>query len=100
LHVLVWQAKNGEVPEGLELDHLCRNRACCNPSHLEPVTGSENVRRGLSGVLRPDECKRGHSLIGAPEYGPSHKRQCVECQRVRNREYARRKRAQAKLVAA
>ena len=36
----------GEIPEGLEIDHLCRNRRCVNPSHLEPVTRSENLIRG------------------------------------------------------
>src|SRR5262245_57481074 len=36
----------GAIPEGLELDHLCRNRWCCNPFHVEPVTHTENVRRG------------------------------------------------------
>lgn len=37
-HVLMWEAEHGPVPEGLELDHLCRNRWCISPSHLEPVT--------------------------------------------------------------
>jgi hypothetical protein len=37
----------GEIPEGMELDHLCRNKRCCNPNHLEPVTHQENVRRGI-----------------------------------------------------
>jgi len=36
----------GKVPGGLDLDHLCRNRACCNPAHIEPVTTAENLRRG------------------------------------------------------
>lgn len=44
-HRVVWEHFNGPVPDGLELDHLCRQRACCNPEHLEAVTKSENIRR-------------------------------------------------------
>lgn len=45
-HLWVWRTLNGPVPDGLQLDHLCRNRACCNPRHLEPVTASDNITRG------------------------------------------------------
>lgn len=45
-HVVTYEDKYGPVTEGLELDHLCRVRACCNPDHLEAVTHTENVRRG------------------------------------------------------
>lgn len=45
-HVFSWELLNGPVPQGLELDHLCRNRRCVRPDHLEPVTHAENVRRG------------------------------------------------------
>lgn len=43
----------GPIPEGLVIDHLCRNRSCINPSHLEPVTQGENIRRGETGRHTP-----------------------------------------------
>lgn len=45
-HRVMYEAFVGEIPKGLELDHLCRVRACCEPNHLEAVTHRENVRRG------------------------------------------------------
>lgn len=46
-HRALWQLAIGPVPDGLHLDHICRNRACANPMHLEPVTQQENIRRGV-----------------------------------------------------
>lgn len=46
-HRVYYEQERGPVPAGLDLDHLCRVRACVNPDHLEPVTRSENLRRGL-----------------------------------------------------
>ncbi len=46
-HIVYWERRHGQVPAGLELDHLCRNRPCINPTHLEPVTRSVNIIRGL-----------------------------------------------------
>lgn len=45
-HRVIYELLVGEIPEGHDLDHLCRNRACCNPQHLEPVTRRENLLRG------------------------------------------------------
>jgi HNH endonuclease len=45
-HVIMYEAKYGPIGDGMESDHLCRCRACCNPDHIEPVTHLENVRRG------------------------------------------------------
>lgn len=66
-HVRAWEQIKGPVPKGLVLDHLCRRRNCVNPSHLEPVTNEENVRRGMfpsSVNARKTHCKRGHLLAG------------------------------------
>jgi hypothetical protein len=51
-HRYAYELVVGPVPEGLELDHLCRNHSCVNPAHLEPVTHQENVRRGMAGPMR------------------------------------------------
>jgi hypothetical protein len=50
-HVIYYEQAKGRVPEGLELDHLCRVRRCVNPDHLEAVTHAENVRRGAMGKV-------------------------------------------------
>lgn len=56
-HKVLYEAKYGPVPDGLELDHLCRNRACCNPDHLETVTRAVNIRRGDKTKLTPDDVR-------------------------------------------
>ena len=50
----------GKIPKGFEIDHLCRNRQCVNPDHLEAVTHSENCQRGLNGLPLKTHCSHGH----------------------------------------
>lgn len=52
-HRVYYEQARGPIPPGLDLDHLCRVRACVNPDHLEPVTRAENLRRGLRGGPKP-----------------------------------------------
>ena len=84
-HRWFWIQRHGPIPEGMKLDHLCRNPACVNPDHLEIVTNRENVMRGTSPhvlLSLKNECKRGHALT---ERNTIHKsdggRQCRSCQR-------------------
>lgn len=86
-HRISYELNVGPIPEGLELDHLCRVRGCVNPAHLEPVTHRENGLRGVGqGALnaRKTDCKRGHPLSGDNLYMQNGTRQCVTCRRARD----------------
>lgn len=90
-HRLAYEFYRGPIPAGLDLDHLCRVRRCCNPLHLEPVTRRENMVRGESPTMRAhlsNTCKRGHSLLDA--YSTKRGgRICRTCQFERNRRRSR-----------
>jgi hypothetical protein len=92
-HRVAYELIVGKIPDGLTIDHLCRNRRCCNPAHLETVTQAENNRRGngWSGRNhRKTHCKRGHPLSGDNLGRAKLGRECRACHR--EREYARKRR--------
>lgn len=91
-HVIAYYLVVGESPEGTELDHKCREKSCVRPTHLEPVTHAENVRRGRAGKLNREktECKHGHKFDAVNTYTYEHagriRRACKECKSNRKRQ--------------
>lgn len=84
-HRYAWSVLRGEIPDGLELDHLCRNRACVNPDHLDPVPGAVNTARAskatyVGGVQV--RCLRDHEFTPENTRMYRGKRQCRACQRL------------------
>lgn len=93
-HRLSYEINVGPIPEGLVLDHLCRNPGCVNPEHLEPVTFQENIRRGKRPVIRrprKTHCKRGHEFTPENTYitKQGHQR-CRACKRLHERQRRQR----------
>lgn len=87
-HRLVYELMVGKIPAGLTIDHLCGNRLCVNPAHLEPVSLRENILRGDSPSARQarqTHCKRGHLLAGDNLVRSSPTRQCRTCWNARAR---------------
>lgn len=84
-HRFVYQTLVGPIPEGLQLDHLCRVRCCVNPDHLEPVTQRENLLRGetiVAAEAAKTHCPQGHPYSGANLYvSPKGDRICRTCTR-------------------
>lgn len=102
-HQWSWICANGPVPEGLELDHLCRVRDCVEVTHLEPVTHQENMRRSQAGYARGAQlrakthCPQGHAYAGDNLYihagRPRSGRMCKECRRESYRRWYRKQKA-------
>lgn len=89
-HRYSYEFFKGEIPEGEELDHLCRVRRCVNPEHLEAVSRRENIRRGLTAAdnFMKTHCPKGHPLTlgNLRGYELKHgQRSCLACNNDRNR---------------
>ena len=95
-HRYCYEKAKGLIPKNLTLDHLCRNRACVNPNHLEPVTMRINILRGVGITaqnFKKTICKWGHLLIGKNVYflKKYKERRCKTCVNKRARELYRRR---------
>ncbi len=91
-HRWVYEAFRGPIASGLELDHLCRNKPCVNPDHLDPVTHSENLKRHYSKVTA---CPRGHHYTTENTYLDHGRRRCRTCMREQQRRRRARNRGTA-----
>ena len=102
-HRYAWERLVGPIPEGMITDHLCLNRACVNPDHIEIVTRGENTRRSwvvpAAKNARKTHCQNGHILSDENLRMEGKSRRCVPCyrkyQREYQREYQQKKRARA-----
>lgn len=94
VHQVSYLLAGGVIPDGMEIDHVCRNRRCVRPAHLECVTHRENVLRSDGAAARHARtmfCPRGHLYTGANlRIRPDGRRACRECERERERTRSRR----------
>lgn len=89
LHRVAWEERNGSIPDGMFIDHTCRNRACVNLEHLRLVTPRINSIENSAGPTALNasklQCVRGHEL---PKPDRRGQRICKECKRLANRAIA------------
>lgn len=93
VNVLAHRYVLGEIPEGMEVDHLCRVRNCVNPEHLEIVTHEENMHRAPFVIeqMNRTHCPQNHEYTVENTKYYNGKRVCHTCRLERNREYRKRK---------
>lgn len=88
-HRVAWEAVHGPIPEGMTLDHVCRNKPCVNVDHLRLLTNSENGRRNWKDYPMGQICVRGHP---GPRVIVRGRNRCPDCWKIYQQTYYRKKR--------
>jgi len=89
VHRVVWVHERGPIPPDVECDHLCRNRRCCNPHHIELVPKRVNILRGAGRAAenaRKTHCPANHEYTPENTYTYGRRRYCRQCVRKKQRE--------------
>jgi len=84
VHRYIYEQLVGPVDALLDLDHRCRNRKCCNPDHLEPVTRAVNLNRGVKHQTTKTHCKYNHPYSVENTLQYAGRRHCLTCKHWRD----------------
>ena len=100
-HRIAYELRVGQIPKGLTIDHLCRNKLCCNPRHMEAVTLAENLRRAVAtrnhhrggnlAYAARTHCKWGHEYTEENTRMSGNARVCKACAKRRSKEFQNRR---------
>lgn len=105
VHRYIWEKENGPIPDGLEIDHQCRVRPCCNGDHLRAVTPKVNSTENVVGAAwqiakEKTHCLRGHPFDAENTFWKGNHRKCKECRHMHSRLNSRARRLKLKGVVA
>ena len=90
IHRVMYEIRNGSIPDGMTIDHLCRTRNCGNPNHMEPVPQGVNTLRGECNAGQNSRKTHCSNCGNEYDYFWRNHRACTNCRNQRNREYQKR----------